>query len=249
MVSSVLLIGSFNIDHSHYDDVIMGAMASQITSLTIVYSTVYSDADQRKHQSSASLAFVRGIQPGPVNSPHKWAVTRKMFPFDDVIMFSGEDVKIIFSVLKRVVVFRDNLFIMQFSDKYFLSDCFHSDTRISVDRWFSYEYCSPYLRNLLRAMFTLYIAFRIREFIWGNGYCLIMISCQNPCNEFCPIISFIFDCIKRSDLKKKKYQHEQHITLTTMTLQVYFSGTQRDITEKIVWHHNKYRVLLALKYF
>ena len=37
----------------------MGAMASQITSLTIVYSTVYSDADQSKHQSSASLAFVR----------------------------------------------------------------------------------------------------------------------------------------------------------------------------------------------
>ena len=45
----------------HYNDVIMGAIASQITSLTIVYSTVYSDADQRKHQSSASLAFVQGI--------------------------------------------------------------------------------------------------------------------------------------------------------------------------------------------
>ena len=70
----------------HYDDVIMGAMASQITSLTIVYTTVYSDADQRKHQSSASLAFVRGIHQGPVNSPHKWPVTRKMSPFDDVIM-------------------------------------------------------------------------------------------------------------------------------------------------------------------
>ena len=64
----------------------MGAIASQITSLTIVYSTVYSDADQRKHQSSASLAFVRGIHRGPVNSPHKWPETRKMFPFDDVIM-------------------------------------------------------------------------------------------------------------------------------------------------------------------
>ena len=64
----------------------MGAVASQITSLTIVYSTVYSDADQRKHQSSASLAFVQGIHRGPVNSPHKWPVTRKMFPFDDVIM-------------------------------------------------------------------------------------------------------------------------------------------------------------------
>ena len=45
----------------HYIDVIMGTIASQITSLTIVYSTVYSGADQRKHQSSASLAFVRGI--------------------------------------------------------------------------------------------------------------------------------------------------------------------------------------------
>ena len=45
----------------HYDDVIMSEIASQITSLTIVYSTVYSDADQRKHQSSASLAFVRWI--------------------------------------------------------------------------------------------------------------------------------------------------------------------------------------------
>ena len=66
----------------------MDAIASQITSLTIVYSIVYSDADQRKHQSSASLAFVRGIHRGPVNSPHKWPVTRKMFPFDDVIMFS-----------------------------------------------------------------------------------------------------------------------------------------------------------------
>ena len=64
----------------------MRAMASQITSLTIVYSTVYLDADQRKHQSSASLAFVRGIHRGPVNSPHKCPVTRKMFPVDDVIM-------------------------------------------------------------------------------------------------------------------------------------------------------------------
>ena len=70
----------------HYGDVTMGSIASQITSLTIVYSTVYSGADQRKHQSSVSLAFVRGIHRGPVNSPHKWPVTRKMFPFDDVIM-------------------------------------------------------------------------------------------------------------------------------------------------------------------
>ena len=64
----------------------MDMMVSEITSLAIVYSTVHSGADQRKHQSSVSLAFVRGIHRGPVNSPHKKPVTRKMFPFDDVIM-------------------------------------------------------------------------------------------------------------------------------------------------------------------
>ena len=70
----------------HYNDVIMGLRASQITSLTIVYSMVYSVADQRRHQSSASLAFVPGIHRWPVNSPHKWPVKQKMFPFDDIIM-------------------------------------------------------------------------------------------------------------------------------------------------------------------
>ena len=72
----------------YYNDVTMGAMASQITSITIVYSTVYSGADQRKYQSSASLAFLRGIYQSPVNSPHKGPVTRKLFPFGDVIMVS-----------------------------------------------------------------------------------------------------------------------------------------------------------------
>ena len=70
----------------HYDDVIMTMLASQITSLTVVYSIVYSGVNQRKHQTSASLAFVWEIHRGPVNFPHKWPVTRKMFPFDDVIM-------------------------------------------------------------------------------------------------------------------------------------------------------------------
>ena len=48
----------------------------------------YFSADQRKHQNSTSLAFVWGIHRGPVNSPHKWPVTREVFPFDDVIMKS-----------------------------------------------------------------------------------------------------------------------------------------------------------------
>ena len=71
-----------NTIYSYYTDVIMSLMASQITSLTIVYSPVCSGADQRKYQSFASLAFVRGIHRRPVNSPNKRPVMRKMFPFD-----------------------------------------------------------------------------------------------------------------------------------------------------------------------
>ena len=100
----------------HYDDVTMGAIASQITSLTIVYSTVYSGADQSKHQSSASLAFVWGIHRGPVNSPHKWPVTRKMFPFDDVIMES---------FVVRTQLFRPQLF-----------DWFNA---LAPGRWFNFK--------------------------------------------------------------------------------------------------------------
>ena len=58
---------------SHYSDVLMSAMASQNIGVTIVYSTICSCADQRKHQSSASLAFVRGIHQRPMNFPHKRA--------------------------------------------------------------------------------------------------------------------------------------------------------------------------------
>ena len=68
----------------------MSTIVSQITSLTIVCSTVYSGADQRKRQSSASLAFVRGIHRRPVNSPHKGPVTWKMLPLDDAIMRIGD---------------------------------------------------------------------------------------------------------------------------------------------------------------
>ena len=78
----------------HYSDVILGAMMSQITSLVIVYWTVYSDTHQRKHQSSASLAFVWGIHRWPVNSPHKGSVTWKMLLFDDDVIMINTFVKI-----------------------------------------------------------------------------------------------------------------------------------------------------------
>ena len=82
-MSTLLALSQGN---SHYNDIIMSAMASQITSLTIIYSTFYSGADQRKHKS---LAFVRGIHPWPVYSPHKGPVTKKMFPFGDIIMWKN----------------------------------------------------------------------------------------------------------------------------------------------------------------
>ena len=82
----MLTLCAWCIFHVHYNDDIMGGIASQITSLTIIYSTVYSVAVQRKHKSSATLAFVGEIHRWPVNSPHKWPVTPKMFYFDDVIM-------------------------------------------------------------------------------------------------------------------------------------------------------------------
>ena len=80
-------LNNMGVSITHYRDVIMSTLVSQITSLTVVYSTVYSGADQRKHQSPVSLAFVRW----PVKSPHKGPVTRKMFPLDDVIMITQQD--------------------------------------------------------------------------------------------------------------------------------------------------------------
>ena len=72
---------------SKSDDIIMSGIASQITGVTIVCPTVGSGTDQRKHQSPMSLAFVRGIRRSPVNSPYKRPVTRKTFPYGDVIMW------------------------------------------------------------------------------------------------------------------------------------------------------------------
>ena len=64
----------------------MSVLASQITSISTVCSVVCSGVHKRKHQNSASLAFVRVIHLWPMDSPRKGPVTRKMFPFDHVIM-------------------------------------------------------------------------------------------------------------------------------------------------------------------
>ena len=71
----------------------MSAMASQTISISIVCLTVCSGTDQRKHQSSPSIAFDRGIHRWPANSTYRGPVTRKMFPFYDVTMISTDDTK------------------------------------------------------------------------------------------------------------------------------------------------------------
>ena len=83
----------------YYSDIIMSAMASQITGVSIVCSIVCSDADQRKHQSSTSLAFVMGILQWPMDSPHKKPVAQKMFLFVDVIMKMITKIGVVFWVV------------------------------------------------------------------------------------------------------------------------------------------------------
>ena len=90
----------------------MIAMTSQITGISIICLAVCWGADQRKHQSSASLAFVRGIQRWSVDSPYKGPVTWKMSPFDDVIMAFFKKIPSSARFLSpRFSCFRDNFFL------------------------------------------------------------------------------------------------------------------------------------------
>ena len=91
-------VGLWHANEEYYEETVMSSrwpLNEHITGVSIVCSTVGWGANQRKHQSSPSLAFVRGIHRWLVNSPHIRPVTRTMFPFDDVIMvrwtFTFED--------------------------------------------------------------------------------------------------------------------------------------------------------------
>ena len=138
----------------------MGVIAYQITSLTMVYSTVDSGADQSKHQSSASLAFVRGIHRGPVNSPHKWPVTRKMFPFDDVIMIETKNINAVtlapyltsssaaITYIKKPSIYRG----------YIWYDNAHSPTITMIKPWSYVHLLTDVFRELYKQQCMWYIA-------------------------------------------------------------------------------------------
>ena len=95
---------------AHYNDVIMTTIASQITSSPLFTQPFIRAQIKKKHHSSASLAFVRGIHRGPGTSPHKWPVTRKMFPFDDVIMSFGKK-RTLCDRIKLVIHISSNIYL------------------------------------------------------------------------------------------------------------------------------------------
>ena len=118
----------FSNDITHHNNVIMSATVSQITDVSIVYSTVCLVTDQRKHQSSASLAFVRGIRRCPVNFPHKGPVTRKMFPFEPLPVILN--CVLIFVLLSTIITPNYHRLLLKWTDKSLIISC-----PIAIDRF------------------------------------------------------------------------------------------------------------------
>ena len=195
----------------HYRDVMMGVIASQITSLTIVHSTVYSDVDQRKHQSSASLAFVWGIHRGPVNSLHKWPVKRKMFPFDDVIMQIGRYNTFLLCHVSAVVCLRKlYLYILSFTScrswKNWGVCLFAHNTIPSSSLYrFIWKYWTKTWESITKYLVSLLCRVCVKEYVNFLNYLL--------CNVFGSVFSaylFLFwwkyMCIILISLSNQKYR-------------------------------------------
>ena len=126
----------------HYIDGIMTTMASQITSLTVVYSTVYSDADQRKHQSSALLAFVWVIHRGRWFPRTKGQLRGKCFH----LMTSS------WVLLKSVVYFLS----FRLADVIYSVICFTRNIQCTVNVKFLWGFC---------LIFSVGVCFRFGNFI------------------------------------------------------------------------------------
>ena len=171
----------------HYCDVIMGAMASQNTSLTIVCSTVHSGANQRKHQSSASLAFMWEIHRWPVNSPLKRPVTRKMFPFDDVIMSVDIQMKTPFNIMRVDSCLQR----MKFHDVVMTWDRFPYDWRFmrgtSGHGWIPLrigQFCVRLMFHLLLAWTSFEQILSCWRFRSPRRSCDVIVMSPNTVNEF-----------------------------------------------------------------
>ena len=152
----------------------MGAMSFHITDVSIVYWTVCSDADQRKHQSSSSLAFVREIHRWPVNSPHKGPVTRKLFPFDDVFLRLFENwYKRACIILIWYIVRNKRLYYISQDGK--LSVSFQNKTvlwHILINPYHAWYFCLIWMKSSLPI-------YQIKP--WGVRWGIMLLSRWNVC--------------------------------------------------------------------
>ena len=114
----------------HYSDIIMSVIASEITRISMVYSTVGSGADQRKHEISASLAFVRGI--------HRWPITRKLLtsPYAKFICQWMIQMLGIYNVTSGVTSLRRTMDCML---PYSLCCAFIDNLSSDIDGWTSFK--------------------------------------------------------------------------------------------------------------
>ena len=145
----------------------MGTMASQITSLTIVYSSVYSGADERKHQSF------------PVNSPHKWPVTRKMFPFDDVIRSAVSRSAVVSCEKFKLDIWKTSQILLEINITSIFESCCCS---LAVVTHVKYKWD---LKDITHAFITLNLpVWRLsNHYSWFNSHRLYEGSLHSP---FCP---------------------------------------------------------------
>ena len=167
----------------------MSVMTSHITSLTIVYSSVYSGADQRKHQSCASLAFVWGIHRWPGNSPRKGPVTRKMFPFDDVIMYCRFLPPIPINVFRSNSKFDKNLLCsgLKYAQLISMKFCTHHDSYTVVT---CAKFHCDWLNKLWTKVLQIFIQFQIwLKYIWWDGHQVFLFIFNQPKSFQVPLVN------------------------------------------------------------
>ena len=150
----------------HYSGVIMRVMASQITGVSIVCSTVGSNLVPRKHHFSPSLSYVRGIHRSPVNSPHKRPVSRKMFPFDDVIINVSSDGSTHMLPTHKVIAWPTDITDPHQQEKYWLSIIFSRLILWMISNSFRW----PDFLTIKLTIIFVFDAMKDLEYFSGNRY-------------------------------------------------------------------------------
>ena len=208
----------------HYSYVIMSPMASQITGVSVVCSIFCSGADKKKHQSSASLAFVRGVHRWPMNSPHKLPVTREMFPFDGVVMAEG-----------NAMLLSPHAWVNYSTWKH-RTDDFSVTNRIRWKYLFAYISCLMMwlLQNGVNTTTSRFLS--ICNFLWTDfqekqhNFCWIWTMCDTP------LLKWAFDFSWRPSYQAtwccQFYSCVISIDNTQLITKIWYDLNYRDITWK-----------------